>query len=431
MRSPMINEPYPRDILPSLNKWIDRKEAFAIKGPRQSGKTTILKELQKGLLGKRVVFLNFEDPDLLEAFEANPKEYIRSHITSPEKIFVLMDEYQYVKNCGKTLKLLIDSFDNAKFIVTGSSSLELCGEMAKYLVGRVFFFELFQFSFHEFLTAKDARFAHIYQEKNQEVKDFLLNGIVSAIKETDIFHNEFLPFLKEFLTFGSYPAVVTAGDAETKKMILKNIYDTYVSKDVVEFLKISDPSKYRCIVRTLAALMGKILNYNELCNSCQSYYKETKKIISVLQETYIAQLIQPFHKNPLTELKKNPKVYFYDTGLRNHILKDFNELEKRTDAGQIVENHVFLALKNSFPDSTINYWRTTNKAEVDFILQLDNKVVPIEVKYSAFQEPKISRSFRSFIETYQPQKALIATKDYWNIKKVEATTILFVPVHYL
>jgi predicted AAA+ superfamily ATPase len=430
-RKLMTNETYPRDILTNLNKWIDRREAYAIKGPRQSGKTTILKLLQETLSGKKVVFLNFEDPDVLEAFEANPKEYIKSYMTTSDKHYFLMDEYHYVKNCGKTLKLLYDTFENVKFIVTGSSSLELCGAMAKFLVGRVFFFELFPFNFHEFLIVKNPRLANIYREKNRQIKDFLLNGTTLTIETSDIFHKEFSPLLNEFITFGGYPAVVTAEDPETKKIILKNIYDTYVSKDIIEFLKVSNPSKYRCIVRTLAALNGKILNYNELGNTCQSYYKETKQIISVLQETYITQLIQPFHTNPITELKKNPKVYFHDTGLRNHILNNFTPIENRIDSGALIENHTLLCLRNNFPDKTLNYWRTTAKAEVDFVLHLDTELVPVEAKYQAFQKPKITRSLRSFIKTYKPQKALIITKHYWNFQRIEDTTIMFAPAHYI
>jgi predicted AAA+ superfamily ATPase len=428
----MLSEAYPRDILTNLIRWLDRKEAYAIKGPRQSGKTTLLRLLEKNLSGKKVVFLNFEDPDVLEAFEANPKEYVKSYLAGADRHYFLMDEYHYVKNCGKTLKLLYDSFENAKFIVTGSSSLELCGAMAKYLVGRVFFFELFPFSFHEFLAAKSSRLSNIYSEKNGQIKEFLLDGKFPLLENSDdIFRSEFAPLLEEFLVFGAYPAVIRAQDLDTKKMILKNIYDTYVSKDIIEFLKFSDPSTYRCVVRTLAALTGNIVNYNELSNTCQSYYKEIKRVISILQETYVAQLIQPFHTNPITELKKNPKVYFHDSGLRNHILNNFNPIEKRTDAGALIENHVLLCLRNNFPDKTLNYWRTTAKAEVDFVLQVGAEVIPIEVKYQSFQRPKISRSFRSFIKTYQPQKALIVTKAYWCLEKVENTTVMFVPAHYI
>ena len=425
----MNDETFPRDILADLTKWLDRREAYAIKGPRQSGKTTILKILQEKLKGKNVVFLNFEDPDIIEAFEMSPKEYIKSFIVTNDKHYFLMDEYHYVRDPGKTLKLLYDTFENAKFIVTASSSLELSGAMAKFLVGRVFFFELFPFSFHEFLVAKDPRLAKIYENRNTHVKEFLLNGEVFA--ERDIFLKEFASLLNEYLTFGGYPAVIKADDYETKRMVLKSIYDTYVSKDVVEFLKVSDAFKYRCVVRVLATLTGKLINYNELSSTCQSYYREVKRMISILSETYIMKLIQPFYRNPITELKKNPKAYFFDLGLRNYIVGNFNPLERRPDAGALIENHVFLCLRNSFPDKTINYWRTIAKAEVDFILRLNDRIIPIEAKYQAFKKPKIPRSLRSFIKTYKPEKALIITKDFWGKEKVQNTCVLFAPACYL
>ncbi|MEM2192702.1 MAG: AAA family ATPase, partial [Candidatus Hadarchaeales archaeon] len=140
----------PRNILTKLEKLLERREALAIKGPRQSGKTTLLKILARRLENTgKVVFLNFEDPDVLEAFERNPKGYVRSLMLGPERHYFLMDEFHYISEPGKKLKLLYDTFENAKFIVTGSSSQELCGAMAKFLVGRVFFFELLPFSFHE------------------------------------------------------------------------------------------------------------------------------------------------------------------------------------------------------------------------------------------------------------------------------------------
>jgi hypothetical protein len=424
----MNKEIFPRDILPYLIKWLDRKEAYAIKGPRQSGKTTILKILERKVR-ENVVYLNFEDPDILEAFEVNPKEYIRSFLLTEGKYYLLLDEYHYVRDPGKKLKLLYDSFDNVKFIVTGSSSLELSGAMAKFLVGRVFFFELFPFSFHEFLVAKNSRLANIYENRNNCIRKFLLKGKVSV--EKDIFLKELTPLFNEYVTFGGYPAVIKAEDFETKRMILKNIYDTYISKDVIEFLKISDAFKYRCVVRVLATLIGNLINYNDICLTCQIYYKELKRIISILSETYIIKLIQPFYRNPITELKKVPKVYFYDLGLRNYITDNFSSIEKRIDSGTLVENFVFLCLRNSFPSSTINYWRTIAKAEVDFVLRVNNQVIPIEVKYQTFKKPKISRSLRSFIKTYKPKRALVVTKDFWGKEKVNNTLIMFAPVCYL
>ncbi|RLI46283.1 hypothetical protein DRO69_03440 [Candidatus Bathyarchaeota archaeon] len=415
--------------MPNLMKWLNRREAYAIKGPRQSGKTTILKILQKNLKGKNVIFMNFEDPDVLEAFETDPKEYVKSFTLKKGRYYFLMDEYHYVKNPGKTLKLLYDTLENAKFIVTGSSSLELSGAMAKFLVGRIFFFELFPFNFHEFLVAKNERLARIYEEKNNHIREFLVEG--KTFIERDIFLKEFTPLFNEYLIFGGYPAVIKAKDSETKRVILKNIYDTYISKDVIEFLRISDAFKYRCVVRALATLIGNLLNYTELCSTCQSYYKEVKRIISILSETYIVKIIRPFYRNPITELKKNPKIYFFDLGLRNYIIGNFNPLEKRTDVGAVIENYVFLGLRNSFPGKTINYWRTIAKAEVDFVLRLNEQVIPIEVKYQTFKQPKISKSLRSFIKTYKPKRAMVVTKDFWGKKKIEDTIVMFTPACYL
>ena len=166
---------FKRDIEADMLKWMERREAYAIKGPRQSGKTTLLRIMEGILRGKggNTAFLNFEDLDVLEAFEGNPGEYVRSFMVKGGRNFFLMDECHYVKDPGKKLKLLYDTFEDAKFMVTGSSSLELGGAMAKFLVGRVFFFELFPFSFHEFLAAKDSRLAKIYEEKHGSVMAFL------------------------------------------------------------------------------------------------------------------------------------------------------------------------------------------------------------------------------------------------------------------
>ncbi|MGQ9597777.1 MAG: ATP-binding protein [Thermoproteota archaeon] len=422
---------FPRDIEGNLLKWLERKEAYAIKGPRQSGKTTLLKVLESTLKNMRIhtVFLNFEDPDVLEAFEKDPKKYVRSFIVKEGRYCFLMDEYHYVRDPGRRLKLLYDSFENVKFIVTGSSSLELSGAMARFLVGRVFFFELLPFNFHEFLNARSERLAKIYEEKNRMVREFLLSGR-SEIEE-DIFIREIAPLFEEYVIFGGYPAVIKARDFETKKTILKNIHDTYISKDVVEFLRFTDAFKYRHTVRVLALLIGNLINYNEICSTCQTYYRELKRIISILSETYITRLLQPFYRNPVSELRKTPKVYFFDLGLRNYIVDNFNPLEKRTDSGALAENFVLLSLYNHFPEATINYWRTIMKAEVDFVLRIGEEAIPIEVKYQSLKEPKVSRSLRSFLKTYVPEKALVVTKDFWGETTINSTKVLFVPICYV
>jgi len=419
----------PRDLLGEMEKWLDRREAFAIKGPRQSGKTTLLKILAKKLEGKgKITYLNFEDPDVLEAFERNPKAYIQSFLAGRERHFFLMDEYHYVREAGRKLKLLYDTFEQAKFVVTGSSSLELGGGRGKFLVGRAFFFELLPFSFHEFLMARDERLARLQFQKNEILKKFL-KGDEVELEEEEPFCKEFEPLLHEYMRYGGYPAVVLSKEEETKRMVLKGIYDTYVSRDVIEFLRFADAFKYRDCVRALSASLGGILNYHELASTVGSYFREVKRIVSILSETYIITLLRPFYRNPRTELRKAPKVYFFDPGLRNYIINNFSPLDFRPDRGQLAENFVLLELMRMVGRDNIHYWRTIAKAEVDFVLRLDGDLVPVEVKYQKM-DPKVPRSLRNFIQAYEPSRAVIVTRDLLSLQEFGNTQVLFVPAYY-
>lgn len=421
---------YYRDVLKPLKKWLERKEIFAIRGPRQAGKTTVLKMLRQHLVEKgvgedHVIFLNMEDYDVQEAFQEAPKAYIKSHMNDGKRHYFLMDEYHRVSEGGKKLKLLYDTFEDTKFIITGSSSLELSGALGKYLVGRVFFFELLPFSFKEFLQTRDKRLIKLYLEKKEKLNALIEDG-QEFTPGKDIGHGEIWPYFKEYLQFGGYPEVIKAEDEETKKTILKNIYDTYVSKDIVEFLKITDTAQYRSLIQMLAAQTGGLVDYNKLSNSCESYYKEIKRWLSVLNETYVIKTIRPFHKNLTTELRKTPKVYFYDLGLRNHILNNFNPLERRSDAGHLVENAALISILNRFPDASVNFWRTTSKAEIDFII---NKKVPVEVKLG--NKTSVPRAMRSFAGEYNPESVIITTAGEWGKTKLEKSAAYFVPLCYL
>ncbi len=248
----------------------------------------------------------------------------------------------------------------------------------------------------------------------------------------DIFEKDFKNLFEEYAVWGGYPEMVKTKDAETKRIILKNIYDTYITRDIVELLKVADYSRFKVLVAFLSSQIGNLINYNNLTRDAGSYFKEIKRYLSVLEETYIISLLRPFSTSKISELKKNPKIYFIDAGLRNYILGNFQEISFRPDLGQIVENAVFSELRFSQEDLySIKYWRTLGKAEVDFILEKKNEIVPIEAKYSSFDSPKISRGFRSFISEYNPQRAVVLTKDFWGELKVNSTLIKFAPVWYL
>lgn len=431
---------FPRFLLKELIKWIDRREIFAIKGPRQSGKTTLLKMIrdwlinQKEVKSENIVFITFEDRDILEKFSQDPKEYVKSFLGEKRqgKFYFLIDEFQYLENGGQVLKLLYDIHENIKFIITGSSSLELTGKTAKFLVGRVFSFHLWQLNFAEFIKVKSPQLYSVYREKSKLINDFILEGSNFSVPTKDIFSNDLEKLFSSYATWGSYPEVVKAEEDETKQIILKNIYDTYITRDIIELLKITDYTRFKTVVALLSSRIGNLVNYHNLSRDAQSHFKEIKRYLSILAETYVVSLLKPFFTNKTSELKKNPKAYFIDAGLRNYVLGNFQELSFRPDLDQIVENVVFSQLKfNPGDQYSIKYWRTQGKAEVDFVLEKKNEIIPIEVKYSSFTSPRISRGFRSFISEYTPKRGVILSKNFWGELKIDSTLIKFVPVWYL
>lgn len=431
-----MSDIFSRSIAAELEKWMDRREILAIRGPRQAGKTTLMHIMMERLLGKgvpekNIVFLSCDDFDAAEPFVKDPKAYVKAYAQTEEKHYFFLDEYQYVQEGGRKLKVLYDSFPNIKFVISGSSSLELKDKTASYLVGRIFYFTLYPFSFGEFVSARDERLGKVYEEKKRAVIAFIVKNKGFSVKN-DVFLRQISKLFEEYVVFGGYPEVVKASDAETKRIILKSIYDTYINRDIVELLKITDTAKFRTIVALLASQQGGLLNFESLASDSKSYYREVRRLLSVLEETYVLNLLPPYHKSLSSELKKNPKAYFLDLGLRNYVIKNFNALPFREDRGRLAEGFVLTELLNLLQDKTeIRYWRTLAKAEVDFLILTGQEIVPVEVKYGNFKEPEIERSLRSFVNEYEPKRAIVITKDFWGYARVHKTKVLFVPICYL
>lgn len=396
-----------RDIEKDIVRWLESREILAIRGPRQSGKTTLLKRLVD-ILGKkhrkeRIHYISLESDLERRRFESDPQRYIDYYLGGRGKHFFLLDEVQYVKDAGKVLKLLFDNNSAVKFIITGSSTLDL-NQIGSYLVGRVLFFDLYPFSFSEFLKAKDKRLHAHYTKYRIPLQKPVLRD--------SLFIPELNGSLKEYLTFGGYPRVVLEESVEKKKFLLKNLFTTYIEKDVVALYGMKSKAKIISSVRCLASLIGNMLRYEELCTAGGLYHKEAKEILSILENTYVIQLVRPFHKNLVTELRKNPKVYFVDLGLRNAVLDRFTFSDE--EFGRLLENHVLHLLQDA------SFWRTTAKAEVDFI---ERGGVPVEVKCT----PRVTRSLRSYITTYSPPYGFILCRNAMEMKKVNSTKMYIVP----
>ncbi|MEK6868419.1 MAG: ATP-binding protein, partial [Nanoarchaeota archaeon] len=292
----------PRILEVELREQLDKPEILAVIGPRQCGKTTLLRNIFAELQG--AVFLDFEDRETLELFETDLRAFISLYVEKYRYVFI--DEFQYAKNGGKNLKYIYDHH-KTKIIISGSSATDLSIQSIKYLVGRIFVFSLHPFSFEEYLSYKD-----------KEIYTFVTQAKLSPIIVTKI-----LPLFQEFCIYGGYPRVLLATTKEEKELVLRNIYNTYLLKEIKEILQLPDDYKLTKLLHALALQTGNMIHYNELSRITGFSYQDLVKYLNILEKTFVCIRSQPYHTNKRTELAKVPKIFFVDTGFRNAIIKNF------------------------------------------------------------------------------------------------------------
>ncbi len=416
---------FKRDVLDDITKLAKRKEIICIRGPRQAGKTTLLKIIAGKTPGKQS-FLNMDEPSNRKALEEAPLDLVKRLTGDSTEITLFFDEIQRVSNAGEKLKLIFDESKNTKMLLSGSSSLGLKTNVLPFLVGRLLLFDLLTFSFSEFLGAKDAGLHKVFEEKHKSLIKFIEGEETTKTQlEGPSLTEDFLKYWEEYLLFGGYPEVVKAKSKEEKLVVLKNITDLYLEKDIVSFFKIEETSKFEDTLKTLAYNSSNILNTASIGTDVGITHYRLMEYLNILANTYIIELIRPFYKNMTTEIKKARKLYFLDLGLRNAVLDNFSELTTRTDAGQLAENFIFRELKTS--GYKTKYWRTTGKAEVDFVAEAKDGIVPIEVKLN---QGKLGKSFYSFLDVYKPKRAIVTTTGAFRKQKIGTTMIYFVPIFY-
>ena len=389
-----------------ITKYLEKKEIIAITGARQCGKTTLLKHIYSKLAGAN--FIDFEDREKLELFETDIDGFIELHVRGAKYLFI--DEFQYAKQGGKNLKYIYDSHPT-KIFISGSSTSELSIHSIKYLVGRIFVFNLYPFSFLEYLSFREPDiFKKIY------FNDKLSVPVSRKINRR----------LDEYLVYGGYPRVILSDDEEEKQTVLKNIYNTYFLKEIKEILGLKQDYRLSKLITALALQTGNIINYNELSSISGFKYKELMDYLNVLDKTFVTLTFKPFFTNRRVELVKAPKIFFLDNGFRNIAIKNFQPLAARTDHGSLREN--FVASEIGKKENDLNFWRSKSKAEVDFIIQHAGERVPLEIK-SKLTLPKVTRSFASFINKYKPDHGYIASEDLFENKKISDTEVHWIPLY--
>ncbi len=394
---------YKRELEEKIEQYLETPEIIAIFGPRQVGKTTLLRELYSRV--DNPLFLTFEDIELKILFEEDIKSFIALYIDPYEHIFI--DEFQYAKMGGKHLKYIYDTTDK-KIFISGSSAMELSINAIKYLAGRIFVFNLYSFSFGEFLSVKDANLYKLYKKADSSISNILSQKI--AI------------YMEEYLTFGGYPRVVLSKNDEEKKEVLKNLLSIYLLRDIKEIAKIADETKMYKLLKALSLQIGNVVVYNELSTLIGVNAVHLKEYLSIFEKAFLVKAITPFFTNKRLEIVKNPEIFFLDMGLRNVIIKNFSALEDRVDKGAMLENFIFRELV----ERELKYYRTKNGAEVDFII---DDSIPVEIK-SNLTSMKISKSYYYFLENYSPKQGYVLNFNQVGVKEFNGVKVNFLP-HFM
>jgi len=396
---------YKRELEDKIKAYLDKPEIIAVLGPRQVGKTTLLKKIYEE--SKDAVFLTFEDIELKLLFEEDIKSFVKLYIEPYKTIFI--DEFQYVKEGGKKLKYIYDTSTGKKLLISGSSAINLSIEAIKYLAGRIFVFYLYSFSFSEFLSAADKPLHNIFIEED---------------KFSEQINKKIYKYLLSYLVYGGYPRILLAKDDEEKKEVLKNIVNIYLLRDIKDLISIADETRYYKLLKALALQIGNITVYNELAAVSGLDYYKTKRILSIFEKLFLVKFVTPYFSNKRIEISKNPKVFFMDLGIRNAILGDFKLIDDRVDKGALFENYIFRAFYEN--DKSVKYYRSKSGTEIDFII--DDKL-PVEVK-SKLSKPSVSKSFRSFIQKYNTDKGIILNSNTTGSLLIDKCNVLFLR-HYM
>lgn len=384
----MINDKIiKRQIIEEIKQYLFIDSIVVLHGARQVGKTFIMRYLMAFLENKNeiVYYIDLEDSRFqtkldegVDAFVGILKdEGLFNDKKTDKKIFVFIDEIQYLKNPSSFLKLVADHHRYLKLIVSGSSSFDIKNKFRNSLVGRTVNFEIFPLSFWEFLTFKNY---HATPDK-----------IFTSIKI-----NEMAGLFNEYIIFGGYPAVALEPSIKIKEKLLQQIIDTYIKKDIGELANIKEINKFNKLTEVLAAQSGRMLNLTELSNTCNITKQTIEKYLFILENTYIIKLVRPYSRNIRSELFKTPKIYFYDSGLAQMLW--LKSLPKEI-IGNVFETSIFGELAKKFGHNNIYYWRTMDKKEIDFILKIKNDILPIEAKVNFEQFNKTAVNY--FIGHYK------------------------------
>lgn len=338
-----------RTIFPKIVNLIGKGKILVVYGPRQVGKTTLVKELISQSSHLNPLYFNCDEPDIRNALTNKTSTELKSFVGSSN--LLVIDEAQRVENIGLTLKLLVDTFPYLNIVVTGSSSFELSNKIKEPLTGRAFEFMLFPLSVGEI---------------SQNYSKLELERL-----------------LPQMLITGTYPEPFT--NLADAKMIVKRLAEDYLYKDALEYQNLKNAEKIRDLMQMLALQVGSEVSYTELSSNLGVDVKTVEKYINIMEKAFVIHKLTPFSRNLRSELNKKRKIYFWDCGIRNALINNFNDLNLRNDVGVLWENFIVSQMKIlvSYNQKFVNsyFWRTWGKSEIDYIEEGEGQIKAYEIKW--------------------------------------------------
>lgn len=330
--------------------------------------------------------MNGQNPEDAQQFEKLTAlvRYLQLQINQELDGWLVIDEFQYINNISVMLKLLVDQYRKLKVLCSGSSSLKILQEVEESLAGRIRVIPVYALGFLEYVGFVNAAL------KEKLIQCTIHDDINRLIPEVSV-------LLNEYLIYGGLPKVVLATNNQEKQELLNDIYQTYLLRDVRQFIANKDVVAFNKLLKVLSAQIGQMINVNELSRTLQLPYNTCEEYLYVLEQMFIIQLVNPYYQNKRKEISKMNKLYFYDNGLRNIVYNSFNGMEYRTDNGALFENYIYLQLLQHYKPGQVFFYRTKDGTEIDFVIQGEGEqVIPVEVKYKHIAQHAKIRAITEF-----------------------------------
>jgi len=367
-----------------------------IVGPRQSGKSTLIWH-HLSTSSQPFLLINCEESSCRELCKS-PALFLTSvkDIASPLP-GLFFEEIQHLPEAALFLKGLVDLKPNVPIFVTGSANYHLKSKTRESLAGRAVRHHLLPFGMTE-----------LWPEN--------LPRLISEEKAATNW--------KELLIWGGYPEVVLN---QNKQAILAQLVEAFVLRDAADIYKIKRPDAFRKLLSLAASQIGNLVNFSSWAENTGISVNTVIEYVNLMAESHLVKLVPPFVGGKRAEVTSTPKIFFLDNGLRNLVFGGFASENQRGDFGALTENLVFTELcKNTNPLlDTILYWRSSSGAEVDFVIRTTGKLIAVEVKAGELKRPKVSRSLRSFIQAYRPDKVFIFNESLVDSIKIEGIDVIF------